>query len=869
MAAIPHEMPAPADRPGIGMRAFSWTRDRLRGRPDSEHEITVNRLMFSGTIVLCLFATAQLGSADAALVLQRTYAAFAVYSIASLVLFAHILWRPQISVGRRLVGMACDFTMVSFIAGAGGLATGFFYPLYLWTVFGNGFRFGIPYLYAAMTFANLGFLVVLSVTDSWSLHPGLSVALCASLVLLPLYAAKLIRKLSEAKRQAEEANRAKGAFLAGVSHELRTPLNAIIGLGGLLHDQVRDGDSRQMVSTIVNSGRSLLRLINGILDFSRIEAGRMPVTVVQVDLHQSLRRLTTMLAVQANAKNLAFAVHIAGRTPRDVMADYNHLEQILINLVANAIKFTERGFVVMKVDGIQHHDDRVRLRFEVTDTGIGIAPEAQSKVFERFVQADASIIDRYGGTGLGLAISKQLVKLLDGTMGLHSIVGEGSTFWFEVEVTRVAQAEPAADSGVAAVLLSRDADLGSALERAGLDIAVAARLDEIASALEAQRGDCEQDPVVFVDYREASEEPEAFLEQVRELAGVSVGLVVVTEEAGISQLPMPAQCAFVTSVTRSAEPEAIRTAVALARAAGKNAAAGDEQAEGLLAAGPPLSVLIADDNRTNQMVIAKILERVGHQTTVVDDGQAAVEALQAKRFDVVLMDVNMPGMNGIEATKLYRFASLGQARVPIIALTADATADAWTRCQEAGMDGYATKPIEPKQLLKVIDDVLNRGEARQVALQASRQDTPQNTPQAVASAPSIVPSTAGSPINLDVLTELERLGGHDFVAGLVTQFSSDTDALLSALRDAAADEDVQRFRDAAHALRGSAANLGASMVFNTCLALRAITPRQLAVEGDAQVNQLIRQTEESVALLKAHVALAGNRENPRSNIRAA
>src|ERR1700733_3175045 len=219
------------------------------------------------------------------------------------------------------------------------------------------------------------------------------------------------------------------------------------------------------------------------------------------------------------------------------------------------------------------------------------------------------------------------------------------------------------------------------------------------------------------------------------------------------------------------------------------------------------------------MVIAKILERVGHVPALVDDGQAALEALQRGHFDVVLMDVNMPGMNGIEATKLYRFASLGQARVPIIALTADATPYAQKRCREAGMDGYATKPIEPIQLLKVIDEVLSRRDVQQAAVQT------------VESSPPIVPDKTEGPINLNVLAELERLGGRDFVAGLINQFSNDAADLLASLRAAVMDEDVQRFRDAAHALRGSAANLGASMVFETCLALRAITPRQLAGGG--------------------------------------
>jgi two-component system sensor histidine kinase RpfC len=237
--------------------------------------------------------------------------------------------------------MACDFAMLSYIAAAGGTKAGFFYPLYLWTVFGNGFRFGIPYLYVAMAFADVGFLAVLFITDVWREYTGLSIALFACLVMLPLYAAKLIRNLSEAKRQAEEANRAKTTFLASVSHELRTPLNAIIGLGGLLHDQLRNAERRHMVSTIVNSGRSLLRLINSILDFSRIEVGRMPSTVAEVDLYEAIWRLKAMLTVQATSKGLTFGVHITGRTPAHISADYNHIEQILINLAANAIKFTK------------------------------------------------------------------------------------------------------------------------------------------------------------------------------------------------------------------------------------------------------------------------------------------------------------------------------------------------------------------------------------------------------------------------------------------------------------------------------------------------------------------------------------------------
>jgi two-component system, sensor histidine kinase RpfC len=424
---------------------LEWARHRLRGRPDSEHEMTPNRMVFTGSVILYLLLATRTGDAAAAAILQATYEAFAGR--------------------RRLCAMASDFGMISYAAAAGGIGTGFFYPFYLWTVFGNGFRFGVPYLYAAMIMANAGFLAVLYTTGTWRQYPGLSIALFACLIMLPLYAAKLIRKLSEAKRHAEEANRAKSAFLASVSHEVRTPLNAIIGLGDLLHDQLRNPERRHMVSTIVNSGRSLLTLIKSILDFSRIEAGRMPSKVVQTDLYVAIGQLKAMLAAQAMSQALTLGVHITARTPAHILADYRHIEQILINLAANAIKFTEKGFVVVTVDAIQQQGERIRLRFEISDTGIGIPADAQDRIFESFVQADATIIDRYGGTGLGLAISKQLVNLLNGRMGLESAVGKGSTFWFEVDVTSIsADDERSEISETTAVLFSRDDEITATLE---------------------------------------------------------------------------------------------------------------------------------------------------------------------------------------------------------------------------------------------------------------------------------------------------------------------------------------------------------------------------------------------------------------------
>jgi two-component system, sensor histidine kinase RpfC len=270
-----------------------------------------------------------------------------------------------------------------------------------------------------------------------------------------------------------------------------------------------------------------------------------------------------------------------------------------------------------------------------------------------------------------------------------------------------------------------------------------------------------------------------------------------------------------------------------------------EQAEIFARAARPLSVLVAEGNRTNQKMIVKTLEQVGHSATVVNDGEAALDALEENNFDLVLMDLNMPVMNGMDATKLYRFCSIGEPHVPIVALTADATKDAWARCKEAGMDGYVTKPIKPARLLDVIDSVLSRPEVIQAQ---NVEDT------TVSMADRIAASKFETFIDRGALANLESLGGHAFVFGLVSQFSDDAAELLSSLRAAVAEEDVQRFRDAAHALRGSAANLGAARVFEACLALRAITPSQLALEGDAQVSRLVSDVNHAIDVLKAHVA---------------
>ena len=433
---------------------------RLRGRAQSEHELTINRVAISTVAFAYLIVGRALGSADAAELLRDHISYFGLFYAISVLFFAHLLYHPDVCRTRRVLGIFFDIGMFSYGMHLGDEAIAPFFPIYLWVILGNGFRFGIPYLALAGCVAAVGFGVVMLTTEIWIAHRSLGVGLLLSLIFIPLYVSTLIRKLSAAKRQAEEASRAKSLFLASVSHELRTPLNAVIGLSDLLLASRMDAEQKDMTKTIGASGRALLALINSILDFSRIEAGHMPKNNTEFDLYALISETRKMLSVQAAAKNLTLAVHITPRVPRLLRGPKSHLSEILMNLAANAVKFTERGYAVIAADVVADTGSRLRLRFEVTDTGIGIAVKAQSRIFDSFVQADETIIDRFGGTGLGLALVKQLVELHGGSLGVHSTPGAGSTFWCELEFEpQGGDLRSGSPRGLPVVLQSDDDDL--------------------------------------------------------------------------------------------------------------------------------------------------------------------------------------------------------------------------------------------------------------------------------------------------------------------------------------------------------------------------------------------------------------------------
>jgi len=589
-----------------------------------------------------------------------------------------------------------------------------------------------------------------------------------------------------------------------------------------------------MSETIGKSGHQLLALINSILDFSRAESGRIAVKTADFDLVSMLSEIRSMLALEAQRKNVGLTFHCTARTPQLLVGDKNHLEEVLTNLASNAVKFTERGYVNIAVDAVAWDADTVRLRFEVTDTGIGISPDAQSRIFDRFTQADETIIDRFGGTGLGLAIAKQLVELQGGTIGVESAPEKGSTFWFEIDFKAQAQDQTQVRMPPTPVVLVGGDESLRRIVSGCVPIAKAvADMDEAAAALASLRADGVRRPIAIVHQQACATADEATF---RRIAGDNLGcapaLILVTDKRA-EGLPAPVtRSRFVTTLVEPADPAKLAAALRIARGNMAGDRSEESRSTEIVPSGRSLSILVAEDKRTNQIVIAKILDRAGHRVTLVDNGEAALDMLEMQEFDLVLMDVNMPVMNGIEAAKLYRFAALGRPHVPVVALTADATEEVARRCEEAGMDACITKPIEPNRLLEIIATLVpeQNNDAQLVPSSADVANYPGARPR-LRAAPT-------SAVDVQTLDALEELGGKDFVDELASQFIKDGNEVLDALAEAAASGDLKAFREQLHALRSAAANVGARGIYEMCLGWRHIAPEDFAIRGETHLKKL-------------------------------